>query len=315
MLAVSVRSDLTETYHNGAVALCGPDGTLLAWAGDIDRPFYIRSSAKPFQARVSQDCGADLAPVQMAIACSSHRGHPVQVGMVAGMLAEKGLSESDLRCPADWPMSREAARRLANLGETEPRPLWHNCSGKHTGFLRACVASGWPTEGYLDPGHPLQRQVTGLLAEAGGHDPEPVGVDGCGAPVHRTTVRAMARMFAYLASDPGMADVRAAMHRYPALVGETGSADSELATHLDAVAKGGAQGCLGVGLASGMGVAVKSWDGSPVVPGVAAVAALGEMGLLSRLAGERLGRVARPAVRGGGQRVGEIRPAFDLEVS
>lgn len=313
MLAVSVRSGLIETYHDGALAVCGPDGSLLAWSGDIDRPFYIRSSAKPFQALISQECGAELSPIQMAMASSSHRGHPVQVGLVAAMLAERGLGESDLRCPADWPSSKDAARRQANLGETEPRRLWHNCSGKHSSFLRACVASGWPTEGYLDPEQPLQRKVTELIQEFGGFDPEPVGVDGCGAPVHRTTARSMARLFANLAASPRMAEVRTSMHRFPALVSENGGADSSIATHLDAVAKGGAQGCLGVGLASGLGIGVKSWDGSPFVPAMAAVSALETMGNVPTVAGKRLAGVGRPAVRGGGRVVGEMHSQLDLQ--
>ena len=36
-----------------------------------------------------------------------------------------------------------------------------NCSGKHAAMLAACVARGWPLAGYLDPEHPLQREVRG----------------------------------------------------------------------------------------------------------------------------------------------------------
>src|SRR5690606_32806760 len=119
-----------------------------------------------------------------------------------------------------------------------PRRVWHNCSGKHSGFLRACVGSGWPTSSYLDPEHPLQQRISAVITEVGGFDPDPVGVDGCGAPVHRTTARTMARMFAVLATDPRFETVYTAMHRYPALVGGNGEIDSTIASSLDAVAKG-----------------------------------------------------------------------------
>jgi len=315
MLAASVRSGLTETLHDGAVAVCRPDGSLVASAGDIDRPFFIRSASKPFQAYVSQSNGANLSTLQLAVAASSHRGHPVQVALVDEMLGSIGLSENDLGCPADWPSNRIAARRLFSAGESTPRRVWHNCSGKHSGFLRACVASGWSTADYLDPDHPLQRQVTALVTDLGGFDPEPVGVDGCGAPVHRTTVRTMARMFAALATAPEFSAVYTAMHRYPALVAGNGESDSQIATCLDAVAKGGAQGCMGVGLAAGFGLAVKSWDGSPLVPGIAAVATLDQIGLLNALARDRLASVARPVVRGGGRPVGEYEPRFELRMA
>ncbi len=313
MLAVTVRSGLVETYHEGAVAVCHPDGSLIAWSGDIDRPFFIRSSSKPFQATISQESGAGLSALQLAVAASSHRGHPVQLALVREMLESADLSESDLRCPPSWPINRAAADRLIASGERSPRRLWNNCSGKHSAFLRACVASGWPTTNYLDPEHPLQRRVTDLIREVGGFDPDPVGVDGCGAPVHRTTVRVMARMYARLSTHPRFAAVFQAMHRYPALVGGNGESDSSIATYLNAVAKGGAEGCIGVGLDGGVGIAARTWDGRSTIAGIAAVAALDGIGALNATARERLASFARPTVYGGGSPVGEIEPRVDLQ--
>ena len=316
MLAESVRSGLVESRHDGAVAVCDPDGSLIASYGEIDRPFFIRSSCKPFQAYVSQGAGAGLTSLQLALACSSHRGHPSQVAIVEDMLGSFGLSETQLGCPPDWPANRGAAIRLARAGAKEARRLWYNCSGKHAAFLRACVASGWPTGTYLSPAHPLQTEVTALVEEIGGFDPKPVGVDGCGAPVHRTTARAMARMYARLASDQRFDEVFTSMHRYPAMVGGNGEPDSSIATALDAVAKGGAQGCIGVGLKSGgLGIAVKSWDGSGQVATVAAVAALEQLGRLPGPAAERLAEVSAPIVRGGGEAVGRLENRLRIEAA
>ncbi len=312
MLARSVRSGLVETYHEGVVAVCDPSGSLVASSGDIDRPFFLRSAAKPFQAWVSQQSGAGLRPVELALACASHRGHPAQVAVVESMLAGRGLTESDLRCPADWPLSPPAARRLFAAGHDRPRRVWHNCSGKHAGFLRACVDRGWPTDGYLDPGHPLQREIVGFVSDAGRFDVEPVGVDGCGAPVLRTNARAMATLYATLGTVPSLGEVFTAMHRYPALISGNGEGDAVIATVVNGVAKGGAQGCLGIGLASGYGVAVKTWDGIHDVAVVAAVAALDAIGALCDNASHCLVGRARPVVSGGGQPVGEIEPTLDL---
>ncbi len=306
MLAESVRSGLVESRHDGAVAVCAPDGSLIAHSGDIDQSFFIRSACKPFQAYTSQEAGADLTLLQLAIASSSHRGHPVQIAIVEDMLHGFGLEESQLGCPADWPANRAASDRLIKSVQTMPRKLWYNCSGKHAAFLRACRTQGWPVETYLAPEHPLQKRVTALVADIGGFDPEPVGVDGCGAPVHRTTARVMARMYAILATDTRFSTVFEAMHRYPAMVGGNGEPDTSIAIALDAVAKGGAQGCIGVGLAAGYGIAVKSWDGSGQVASLAAVATLDELGFLSAPARDRLADVAGPVVRGGGQPVGAL---------
>jgi L-asparaginase II len=285
---------------------------LLAHAGDIDTPFYLRSSAKPFQAFISQESGAGLEPLELAMVSASHRGHPVHVALVMSVLETAGLDESALQCPEAWPLNPDAARRLHLDGESRPRRIWHNCSGKHAGFLRACVGSGWPIESYLSPEHPLQRQIIEFVSELGGSPVEPVGVDGCGAPVLRTTARAMSLLFSRLACDPSLREVFDAMHRYPSLIGSNGEGDSTIAISINAAAKGGAQGCIGVALDGRLGVAVKSWDGLGDIADVGAVAALDQLGELTPTARSALSPIARPEVLGGGTRVGETRPGFEL---
>lgn len=296
------------------MAVSDPDGGLVAHAGELDRPFYLRSAAKPFQAFVSQEAGAALSPLELAMASASHRGTPVQVALVESMLSRAGLDEGRLRCPPGWPIRVSAERRLINHGEWRPRQIWHNCSGKHAGFLRACTARGWPIDSYLSPDHPLQRRVVRLVSEMGGHPVEPVGVDGCGAPVLRTTARAMSLLFARLAADPSMCDVFTAMHRYPSLVGCNGEGDSEIAKSINAVSKGGAMGCIGIAIEGRLGVAVKSWDGLGDVATVGAVAALDSLGELTPTAREALAPVGRPEVLGGGEVVGSTETRLRLSL-
>lgn len=313
MLAVQVRSGLAETYHEGAAAVVDPGSGVVSSSGDIDRSFFIRSSAKPFQALVSMEAGAALTPLELGMACASHRGLPVHVALVAAMLENGGLDERSLQCPFDWPLSPTAMRLVARRDASAPRRIWHNCSGKHAGFLRACVAQGWPSDTYLDPDHPLQRRVIETVSDLGDYDVKPVGVDGCGAPVLRTTVRAMATMFARLATDPRLSQVLTSMHRYPALVGVNGSTDSEIAIAANAAAKGGAAGCIGVALSGRLGIAVKSWDGSGLVAGLAAAAIVEEVGGLSTTARERLAPVLSPMVLGGGRVQGRIENHLEME--
>ena len=297
------------------MAVVAPAGTMIGSSGDIDRPFYIRSSAKPFQATVSQEAGADLTPLEMAVACASHRGFPAHIALVSSMLRVAGLDESALQCPPAWPLASEASRLVVRRGGSEPRRVWHNCSGKHAGFLRACVAAGWPTESYLSPDHPLQRRVVALVSELGEYQVEPVGVDGCGAPVLRTTVTAMALMFAKLATERRLEHARAAMHQYPALVAANGEGDTEIAITLDGVAKGGAAGCVGVGLRDRLGLAVKSWDGLGTVANLGAVAALDQVGALTPTALAALESTMRPPVFGGGRLVGHLESRLVLEMT
>lgn len=302
-----------ETSHEGAVAVVGVDGSLRAASGDIDRPFFIRSSAKPFQATVSQEAGADLSPLELAIACASHRGFPVHVALVSSVLAEVGLDESALQCPFDWPLSPEAQRIVVRAGSRGPQRIWHNCSGKHAGFLRACVAQGWPIETYLSPDHPLQQRVIAFVSEIGEYDVQPVGVDGCGAPVLRTTVKAMALMFSRLAAESRLTPAFESMHRYPSLVSVNGAGDTEIAIASHSAAKGGAAGCVGVAVDGRFGIAVKSWDGLGAVANIAAVSALGQIGVLTPTAAAALDPIVRPPVLGGGERVGSFESRLHLE--
>ncbi|NIA26046.1 MAG: asparaginase [Gammaproteobacteria bacterium] len=295
-----------ESTHAGAIAAVTPEGTLVASSGDVDRIFFLRSAAKPFQATVSQELGADLVPEQMAVACASHRGHPVHVAIVKSMLAGVGLDESALQCPPSWPSSAEARDRVVAAGYQHPERVWHNCSGKHAAMLRACVAREWPVETYLDPEHPLQRRTFELMTEVVGHDPGPVGVDGCGAPVFRGSVGSLARAYAMLGSQDRFTYAWDAMHRYPALTYDQGLAPSLIATWLDAAAKVGAEGSLGVSIRGQMGLAVKSWDGSSRPTGPAMVALLDHLGFLGPDITRALESVAAVPVLGEGRTVGSV---------
>lgn len=313
MLAARTRSGLDETMHDGAVAVVSPDGSLIASSGDIDQVFFLRSASKPFQALVSQECGADLGPLELAMAAGSHDGDPVHVALVEAMLAGGGLEESDLQCPPSFPISEKAESRYRQTGLDAMRRVWHNCSGKHAAWLRACRTQGWPIEKYLEPDHPLQVLITDLISDLGRFPATPVGVDGCGAPVHRTTTRAMALLYARLAVEPRLSEVFTAMHRYPALVSGVANGDAALAINLNAAAKRGAAGCLGVAIEGRLGVAVKSWDGLQEVADSATIATLGALGEVPPVAMSRLETLARPRVFGGDQVVGELEPRVSLQ--
>lgn len=105
------------------------------------------------------------------------------------------------------------------------------------------------------------------------------------------------------------------MHRYPALVAANGEDDASIAAALNAAAKGGALGCIGIGLASGTGVAVKSWDGVYEPAAAGAVAALEAMGLVPAVASSYLTPVGRPVMFGGGSPVGHMEPRLELTIA
>jgi L-asparaginase II len=305
VLAEVVRSGLVEARHHGAVAVVGPDG-LVASTGDVERPFYPRSSIKPFQAAVAIDHGAPLADETLALACASHAGLPEQLAVVDRMLAGAGLGADDLGTPPVWPDGPDGRVALALAGVEAPSPRFHGCSGKHAATLWACVAAGFDTASYLEPDHPLQLAVAEHLAAVAGVSlPEP-GVDGCGLPAHVMTAVGLATAWSHLAVATAYAPMRSAMVDHPVLIGEPGRVDGVLGA-AGLPAKGGAEGCLGVAVPDlGLGIAVKCWDGAarPLGPAIAAV--LDQLGVpapADALVVDVLGR---------GHPVGTVRPLVEL---
>lgn len=318
VLARVVRSGLEESVHVGHVAVCDAEGRLVAWAGDPGREVFARSSMKPLQASVSLAAIRDeTLPVQMlAVMCASHNGEPQHVRTVSALLRRSGLGVSSLRCPPEWPLDAGA-----RADTRRPRPILHNCSGKHAGMVSAAAAAGWDLATYLHPSHPLQRRVLAAVLRATGLERVHVGVDGCGAPVHGMPLASMATLFARLARperlgpiEAEVARATAAMRAEPYLVAGRNRTDTALMREVPGlVVKSGAEGlaCATV-VEPGLGVAVKIEDGGDRAVGPALIHALLRLGALDAGALERLGPFARRPILGGGREVGEITSAFRL---
>jgi len=308
-----VRSGLVESHHAVSVVACSPDGQQLLASGDVDSPFYLRSTAKPFQAAVVAEYWDPPDRETLAVACASHDALPVHVALIERLLASVGLDESDLATPPAWPSNREEADRQAAAGAVRPRSIWHNCSGKHTGMLAACVRQGWPVGHYTDPEHPLQRAIAEHMVEVFGPATLPVGVDGCGAPVFRGTTTTMARGFARLLTDAPYERVVDAMSSYPVLTSGPGNADAAIAIWLGGVAKRGAEGTLGIALPGRGAIAIKVWDGAERAVGPAAAAVLSHLAWIPRGSAENLESALTRRVFGGGEPVGTVEAFLETE--
>jgi L-asparaginase II len=154
----------------------------------------------------------------------------------------------------------------------------HNCSGKHAGFLCVCAAQGLPFEDYRLRNHRVQIQVLAALDEAAGLGGEqiPTAVDGCGVPTFGLSLERMAASFGRLVRHDleGAERITAAMKAHPALVEGPGSAATEVMQAVPgAIAKGGAEGVLCIGLDDGSALALKAEDGSSrgLLPAAAAL--------------------------------------------
>ena len=236
----------------------------MASAGDPRLVAYFRSSAKPIQALPLVRALPDLDDGEIAIACASHLAREDQLELVRSLLAKAQATEDDLECGP------------------EPTRIAHNCSGKHAGMIALCRAKGWPTAGYRLPEHPCQQAMLHEVAAAAEVRPDsmPTAADGCGVVTFALPLERMAHAFARLPRLDGGGRAVPAMAAYPEVIRGPGAADTVLMQLLPGwIAKGGAEGLLCAASDDGLGIALKTEDGSWRPLRTAAEVFLGRLGL------------------------------------
>jgi L-asparaginase II len=227
-------------------------------------------------------------------------------------------------------MDEPAAARVV-LGEVPPSPLQCDCSGKHTGMLATIVHGGLSLHDYLDPGHPLQRRILGLMAEVMRVPQESIvlGTDGCSLPTFAAPLRAFATAYAALAAPGRVPDgagqehaealdrLRVAMAAHPENVSGAGHLVTDLmdVTGGRVVAKTGAEGLLCLAIPEReLGIAIRMLDGTYRAHAVVAVSVLEQLDILDAATRDAILERDSPELRNhNGRLVGEIRPVFDLK--
>jgi L-asparaginase II len=303
MRLARVRSGLSESFDNVAVIALDTDGNTLFASGSVDQQIFYRSAVKPFQAIAARRFGLDLPSEHLAVSCASHGGYPVHLTIVDQILKDHGYTVADLLCTYSRPLAPDADRYQSSRGRTVPERIFHNCSGKHAGWLATCAVADLDPRTYLDPHHPLQVAVLETMREYSVADPRPVGVDGCGAPTLRGTVRTLARAFARLSIASEAEPVATAMTAYGALVADNVRPDGRLAVTWGGPVKVGAEGSVAFAL-HGIAVAAKSESGTSAMAVAAALHAARIVGILNSSMAAELGDEISPPVMGGGGQVG-----------
>ncbi|WP_280494268.1 asparaginase [Nocardia asiatica] len=303
-----VRSGFRECVHRGSVVMLDATGEPTRELGEVHSPIFPRSTNKPMQAITLLRSGFEpIDDAELAVATASHYGEPDHIALVRRLLDRFGFADSALACPADLPYD-ERARAALLAGGQPPHPLYMNCSGKHAAMLATCAVNGWPTEGYQEQSHPLQRAVLATVAELTGEPEADLGIDGCGLPIIPVSLINLARVFSTMATAaPGTPERRVAdaIRAHPRVISGTNAPDLlvMLATP-GLVCKIGADGVHAGALPDGSAFAYKIEDGHDRARMPLTLAILHRMGIEWTDAHAEL---AAPAVLGGGARVGVIR--------
>jgi L-asparaginase II len=314
-LAVVERSGFIESRHAGSAVVLSPAGEVVRALGDVISPTFPRSCLKPFQAVAIMTSGVTLRGEDAANATASHSRTAAHVALVRGLLERESLPVSALGCPPASPTDPAARDELVRSGGPRER-VYMNCSGKHAAMLLACVANEWPLEGYLDPGHPLQKRILDVVERFTGERPAAMAVDGCGAPVHAISLTALARGIQKITtaapSSPfalyrEAAALTEAVRTHPWAVGGPGQPDTIAIERLGVFAKVGAEGVMVMTAPNGATTALKVLDGSSRASTIIALRLLAGAGAIEDAAVDAVQAELDLRVMGGERRVGEIR--------
>lgn len=327
LMAEAWRGGVLDSIHHGVAAIANAQGDLLEVWGDTGWLTYPRSALKPIQATALAELGVFDGPGtderHVAVSTASHLAEPFHVETVRQWLTQIGLDDGELLCGPDMPRNAEALASVLAAGGLQSR-LYHNCSGKHTGFLRLAQLQGWPIQGYASVNHPAQQHYLDVLSDFIDRDArtQPIAVDGCRMPAMAMTVADFACAMARFASARvrtverarAVHRVHCAMRAHPAYVSGTGTPSLHLieTTRGRVLVKTGAEGFLTAFVPSeGVAVALKILDGDMRVPFGPMLQILRQHGLILAREMEQLSRLLHiPVYDSGGGEVGCIRAAL-----
>ncbi|MCD9022769.1 asparaginase [Cohnella silvisoli] len=328
-LVEEYRGKLLENVHFGVVSVVDEKGNVIYRAGNPEHMTYLRSAAKPFQAIPVMKRNIDevygLTGQETAIFAASHRGESFHIEALESIIRKVGFSEEGLHCCATYPLNEDAKAERHRAHEPKRR-IFHNCSGKHSGLIALCKHMGWDERTYYKLDHPVQQEILETLAYIAEVPISsiPVGIDGCGLPVHALPLNKIALSYLKLACPDLIEDsatrVAAAkmaklMNEFPDMIADTKFVCSALLKDPNLSAKGGAKGVYGIGLRKErLGISLKVSDGSEQVWPCIIASILERIGYDNQETIDRLYElVPNVIVNDGGTIVGERRAVFSLE--
>lgn len=317
------RGQITEREHSGVLLLSDAYKILAEHGFDSEKPcYYLRSCAKPLQSAVLQDLGVfeyfNFSQEEIAVVSSSHTGSLGHVSVVEGLLKKIGKTQDDLVCGAHLPWDSTAREYLIKNNLT-PSQLHNNCSGKHAGFLAACVMNGWDISNYIDFEHPLQKIIIEKMAEYYDFEPKYLSKDGCGAPIMAMPFENMCKGFMKCFQD--YPQIQEAFAEQPYLIGGYGKIDSEIivASNGRLISKVGAEGlCMVYNIQKSQVLLVKIADSNEQARAIVLIEALIQLEWLS-LDEIKINPIVRLFDKNTktvfGDIVGEALPTFELSKS
>ena len=263
LLLKTTRGNNIETLHNGWICVLDKNKKVTFKKGDINDYTFLRSTAKPIQAIPLIEHKIKATKKELAVICGSHSGSERHINILKSFSKKHNLNFSNLQCGIHEPSDKKEREKLYRTNSL-PDILHNNCSGKHLGMLAVCKKNKWSLKNYLDPKHPLQKEIFNKIKELSEAKKIFSAIDGCSAPVFSLPIINIAKMFSNFTSMGWVTQpIQNAMKLHPYLMGCKGQIDSEIikASNGKLLSKVGAEGIIIVTYDGNCAV-VKIADGS-----------------------------------------------------
>lgn len=300
LLSRNIRCGLTDEEHFGIILSCDTNGNVQKIGEDNDYPFSLRSCMKPMQlAAISEIIEAyNLNEQEIAVISASHVGEKIHTDSVLSILKKCRLTERDLLCPVQEPLSAEAKNDLIKKN-VKPKAIHNNCSGKHAAILAFCKLKGFDTKNYNNTEHPVQKLILNFTANICDIPVEKcqITTDGCTLPVLAMPLENFAKGFLNLFTNQKYQKIKTSIINNPYCYGGKKRLDSELvaASKGRIIAKVGAGNILcSVDLKKNISYVFKITDGDNYARGLIAVDFLYKKGLFSQAEKQRLDEIFCP---------------------
>ena len=284
------RSGRVEVVVYGILSVTDGRNRLMS-VGDTGFELWSRSLLKPWQLLTNYQILKDNYPAlkdeHFALFMASHSADAEHLRALEEVLAICQISEDELLCPPARPLDTATRELMRERGE-KPRRRYHNCSGKHSGYLAAIKATGGNRANYLVESEEHHSRLKTILADLLGRRAESFAAttDGCQLPNYALTVGELSHAYLTLLTGKGQdnhlseaakenpifapyAELGQLMLHYPRMISGKGRLDykimsKEIFAEAPAmVAKEGADGLLGIGVEpsndypDGLGITIK----------------------------------------------------------
>ncbi|AMQ08518.1 asparaginase [Sporosarcina psychrophila] len=323
------RNDILENVHMGVICGINADGDILYSVGNENHMTFLRSAAKPFQAIPVIQNGVDdkfgLTSKEATLFAASHRGEDYHIEALDSILQKVGINEEQFYCCPTYPLNEEAKADY-HRKHGKQRKLYHNCSGKHSGFIALAKVLGYDIDGYWKLEHPVQQLSLAAMADMANYPKKDfgIGIDGCGFPVYAMPLQNIAQAYLKLACPDliqqremreAVVKITRYMNAHPEMIASHDFICSVLLADPNIVAKGGAKGVYGFALKNErMGFALKVMDGSELVWPIIIASILEQIGYGNHETIERLYKLApKEIINDNNVIVGERKVVFDLQ--